>query len=103
MSAMQRYTMATDETFQARVRAQLFKGTVVVLLAGVPTYTALQVAAAKRVLNGLIPIEAFCLTLCNDATFGPLVDAAANEAALTDAQIMTGCTATVSVFGKGQI
>lgn len=104
MAALDRYTMATNTTFQARVRAQLFKATVLVLTTGAPTYTAVQIGAAKRVLNGLVPIEAFCLTLCNDATFGPLVDSAGgNQATLTDAQIMAGCSATVNVFAAGQI
>ena len=103
MSAMDRYNMATDTTFQARVQNQLFRATVLVLTTGGPTYTPVQIAAAKRVLNGLVPIPTFCMLLCNDATFGPLVDAAETEADLSDNQIMAGCGETVKVFAAGQI
>lgn len=104
MAALDRYNMAVNTTFQARVQAKLFQATVLVLTVGAPTYNAVQIAAAKRVLNRLVPIEAFCLALCNDATFGPLVDSAGgNQATLTDNQIMAGCSATINVFAAGQI
>jgi hypothetical protein len=95
--------MATNSDFQARVQSQLYKAAVVVLNTGAPTYEAVQIAAAKRILNGYVLIQPFCLALCNDTTFGPLVDAAATEGDLTDNQIMTGCVATVDVFAAGQI
>lgn len=104
MAAADRYTMATNATFQGRVKAQLYKAAVLVLSVAPGMYDNYKVVAAKKILHGQVGLEGFCFALVNDATFGPLVDSAGgNQATLTDNQIMAGCAATVDVFAAGQI
>ena len=103
MGAVERYTIASDEDFQHRVEMILFNRASAVLDDVPGTHDDLKVAAAKRVVNGLIPIAAFCKILVNDETLGPLVDAAASQSALADGEILAAMTWAIEVLAAGQI
>jgi hypothetical protein len=95
--------MAMDETFQARMETTLFKAAVTVLSADPGVYTPVRVAAAKRIINGYIPIRTFCLAAVNDPDLGGLIDDGAVVGALTDQLLMAAAAATVGVMAAGAI
>jgi hypothetical protein len=61
------------------------------------------VAAAKRVVNGLVPIREFCLTAANHPDLGGLIDDGAAVGELTDQLLMAAAAATVGVLAAAAI
>ena len=103
MGAVERYNIASDEDFQHRVEMILFNRAAAVLDDEPGEQDAIYISAAKRVVNGLIPVAAFCKILVNDETLGPLVDAAASQSAVVDGEILAAMAWAIEVLAAGQI